>query len=132
LRDGANVLPLNISGTVSSIGGSTPSGTPSAVVRFAENFGTAVKRRTIAAFAGTEVSPDPSAQNVPGAIHNSESGIILAVPSVTVVAADSGTRFKAEFDGIPAGVSVWVGIVDTGLTSQKAWGRRTQPRLADC
>jgi hypothetical protein len=120
LRDGANATPLNGSGSIAPASGPVPTGTPSVVLRFGENFGTSLKPRTIAAFGGTETSPAPAIQNVPGTIYNSETGFTLNAPSITAAPADSGTRLKAAFDEIPAGVTVWVGIVNTGLNSQKA------------
>jgi len=54
-----------------------------------------------------------SAQSTPGAIYNTESGFtspLLTVPSAGTAfgLADSGTKFKATFTNIPAGVNVYV------------------------
>jgi hypothetical protein len=76
-----------------------------ATVRFAENFDTAFK-------VATQTNP----QNIPGMIYNSESGFFSPAWAAansnlaTAGAADSGTRLKASFQGIPAGAQLWVGI----------------------
>jgi hypothetical protein len=85
------------------------------VLNFRENFATAFK---------TRVAPTSSAQysgqlgvgvlqNVPGNIYNSESGFVT--PPVTGFGsnfipglADYGTRLKAVFNNIPAGVRIFV------------------------
>jgi len=77
---------------------------------FAENFGTAFKTR-IAAQSNTAYAGQGTAtnQNIPGTIYNSESNFVLAVPSgATAGQADYGTRLKATFNAIPAGVRLWV------------------------
>jgi hypothetical protein len=85
---------------------STPSVVALAMLNFSENFGTAFKVRQAAV-----------AQNVPGAIYNSESNFILTVNGATAGLADWGTRLKAVFNNIPAGVSIYVSttnITDIG------------------
>jgi hypothetical protein len=118
LRDGSNAAPLTGSGSVTAGSGPVPSGAPSAFVRFSELFGTAAKTRTTAPFAGSEVSPAPVTQNVPGTIYNSESSITFRSASITVAPADAGTRFKAAFRNLPAGVSVWVAVANNGASPQ--------------
>src|SRR5579885_1173910 len=74
--------------------------TASAILQYQESFPTAFKMR---------VWPQPQA--VPGFIYNSESGFYnpaLSAPYATAGLADSGTRLKAVFQNIPAGVNVWV------------------------
>jgi hypothetical protein len=66
----------------------------------------------VAPFVGTEISPAPATQSVPGTIYNTESGMTFSVASITVAPADSGTRFKAAFNNLPNGVSVWVPTVN--------------------
>jgi len=75
------------------------------VLQFIENFDTAFKVR------GT------ATQNVPGTIYNSESGFTVAGvnnavsgtnSAETAGLADYGTRLKATFNNIPAGVSLYV------------------------
>src|ERR1039458_10334053 len=51
-------------------------------------------------------------QNTPGAIYNSESNFVFPIPGQNTYAglADYGTRLKATFNNIPAGVSVYVSV----------------------
>ena len=78
-----------------------------ATLRFQENFATASK-----------IKLQGSAQNVPGAVYNSESGFFdpnwaTTNPSIAGAgAADFATRFKADFHGIPAGAQLWVAVAD--------------------
>ena len=90
-----------------------------ATLAFSENFATAFKTR-VAAPPGTTGS-NPGAQNVPGTIYNSESGFILpSVSGTTPIGgtaaeaglADAGTRLKAVFNNLPAGVSIYVSTVN--------------------
>ncbi|MGO9008907.1 MAG: hypothetical protein ACLQPN_02305 [Bryobacteraceae bacterium] len=93
-----------------------------ATLRFSELFGTAFKTRvnstTTPPYPGTVSSA--AIQNIPGAIYNSESGFISAfsgnatAPALAGVAglADYGTRLKAVFSNLPAGVSVYVSTVN--------------------
>lgn len=91
-------------------GGGGPS--PLNIVRFSENFGTAFKTRVFpsSATAGSGqflLSP----QNVPGTIYNSESGLVvsgLQGNGATAGLADFGTRLKASFNNIPAGLRIFV------------------------
>ncbi|MGB9458239.1 MAG: hypothetical protein WCB12_19485 [Bryobacteraceae bacterium] len=89
-----------------------------AVLRFSELFGTAFKTRVNAGgvYPGTIGT---AIQNIPGAIYNSESGFTSAFsgngatnPLPTAGLADYGTRLKAVFANIPAGVSVYVSTVN--------------------
>jgi len=80
------------------------------ILQFQENFATAFKIRQ------SSIS-----QNVPGTIYNSESGFIeplvnaasttLGTTSVAGL-ADFGTRLKATFNNVPAGVSLYVSTHD--------------------
>jgi hypothetical protein len=94
---------------------------------FAENFGTAFKTRVVpgtnTAYAGQINNPletdQPTAgtvltpnQNTPGGIYNSESNFIFPVSGGTAGLADYGTRLKAIFNNIPAGVNVFVSITN--------------------
>lgn len=99
----------NFGGIAQCGGGNSPSSLASASnggVRFTENFGTAFKTRVAAtATAGGQVST--AIQNIPGTIYNSESGFITsAVPGAGL--ADYGTRLKAVFNNVPAGVRLFV------------------------
>jgi uncharacterized repeat protein (TIGR01451 family) len=78
-----------------------------AFLRFQDNFDTAFLQRTTGA----------AQQNVPGSVYTSESGFFnttLAASNpnfATLGLADSGTRLKAVFQGIPAGAQLWVGNI---------------------
>jgi len=80
------------------------------VLRFTENFATSFKTRTAVNTGSIDVSPAPVPQAVPGLIYNSESGFYN--PALTIPAnaglADFGTRLKATFTNIPAGVRLFV------------------------
>jgi hypothetical protein len=84
------------------------------LLTFSENFGTAFKTRvnaqTNSPYAGQLNNP---AQNIPGAIYNSESNFVFPIVgngSSGQVAglADFGTRLKATFNNIPAGARIFV------------------------
>jgi hypothetical protein len=82
---------------------------------FAENFPTAFKTRifaqTNASYAGQAI-PGTSGipnQNQPGSIYNSESNFVYgATPAGTAGLADFGTRLRAVFNNVPAGVRLFV------------------------
>jgi len=60
------------------------------------------------------LNPTPL-QNVPGYTYNSESGLVITVPGESPAAglADYGTRLKAVFQNVPAGVSIYVTTTNT-------------------
>jgi hypothetical protein len=107
-----------------------------AVLRYRSNFGTAFKTRVLATANNT--GQDATAvQNVPGSANNavSESGFIFGGNQGNIVGtplvptsinsgsrvaglADFGTRFKAVFNNIPAGVSIWVSTANLNGTAQ--------------
>jgi hypothetical protein len=77
-------------------------------VTFTENFATAFKIRDADATTG--------GQSVPGAIYNTESGLIVAntVPGATAAnfgVADLGTRLKVVFANLPHGITLTVPTV---------------------
>ena len=85
------------------------------VLTFTENFGTAFKTRVFAqtntTYAGQAVPGNAGAppQNVPGNIYNSESDFVFPISGTqTAGLADYGTRLKATFNNIPAGVRIFV------------------------
>jgi hypothetical protein len=99
--------------------------TPVAFLRFSELFGTAFKTRVNGANGGSGTGYYPltvsstQIQNIPGAIYNSESGFVSNFGATTTLAAaskaglaDYGTRLKAVFSNLPAGVSVYVATVN--------------------
>lgn len=89
-------------------------------LRYTEGFATAFK---------TQVSTAP-AQILPGAIYNTESGLVIgslvAAPTgVTTYTsaiglADFGTRLKATFRNIPTGISIYVGTNSINPSSSAA------------
>ena len=92
---------------------------------FVEGFSTAFKTRTIA-------GADPGgtgAQNIPGAIYNTESGFILpSLPGTGL--ASAGTRFRAVMRNIPPGVNVWVStynILSSASTAAQLTNSETGP-----
>ncbi|MCL4401473.1 MAG: hypothetical protein M1436_02235 [Acidobacteria bacterium] len=89
------------------------------LLRYQEGFATAFRPRTIAAPASADASPAPASQATPGLIYNSESGLYnpLAFGASTLVGlADFGTRLKATFSNIPAGVNLWVSTTNTSAS----------------
>jgi hypothetical protein len=89
-------------------------GTAAPILRYQSNFGTAFKTRVNASTAASGQDGTGAVQNVPGSTNNStsESGFILrtltGTQGATAGLADWGTRFKAVFNNIPAGVSIFV------------------------
>ncbi len=115
-----NVRDANNAGTLTGggvglsqcIGSTSPA--PVAMVRFSENFGTAFMTRVVPASTYTGQSGWPI-QNVPGSIFSSESGFVFPTASVGGVIAglaDYGTRLKASFNNIPAGVRIFVSVTN--------------------
>jgi len=88
--------------------------TPTAIVQFSENFSTAWRTRVQATSAYTSqggfLSGSAYAQNIPGTIYNAESGFILSTPSGSAGLTDYGTRLKATFHNVPAGVRLFVSV----------------------
>jgi len=107
--------------------------TGTALLKFSENFGTAFKTRVAAGppppgspNANGQTGVGTALQNIPGLIYNSESGFVIPFASfgftggiVTsanqIGLADYGTRLKAVFNNIPAGVHIFVSL--TNLTA---------------
>jgi hypothetical protein len=101
------------------------------IVRFSENFGTAFK---------TRVSPTASTsgqavvlQNVPGFSYNSESGFVTSLMSgtsygISAGLADYGTRLKAVFNNVPAGVTIYVSTTNV-VNLYTSGGAMAQPAI---
>ena len=93
------------------------------VLRFAEGFNTAFRTRTSAQSTDGESSPAPAVQNLPGQPYASESRFYapalpeLAASLLTVGLADSGTRLKALFTGLPAGSRIFVSPYRTNFVN---------------
>ena len=105
--------------------------TPTAVIEFSENFGTAWKTRVVSGptynAQGEFLNGFTYAQNIPGTIYNSESGFVLntQINGTTAGLTDYGTRLKATFHGIPAGVRVFVSVNNVANASEGASGGAT-------
>jgi hypothetical protein len=120
--------------------GNSGNGAPAGILRYHSNFGTAFKTRVLAGTAaGLSGQNGTSAvQNIPGSANNSvsESGFIFnAVPQSNIAGtpttpagfngngataglADFGTRFKAVFNNVPAGVSIFVSTTNVLTITQ--------------
>jgi hypothetical protein len=109
-----------------------------ATLQFSENFGTAFKTRVAptATYNG-QAGTNAINQNIPGTIYNSESGFIFPGVTSTITTggitfagtlpglADYGTRLKAVFNNVPAGVRLFVSV--TNLASGTTSATTTQP-----
>jgi uncharacterized repeat protein (TIGR01451 family) len=131
--------PMSASVSAAPTGGGNPfsacltanSPTLAARLTFTEGFGTSFKTRVVpmanSQWAGQATNlTAPFNQNIPGGLYagfgqNNESGFILAAGNTTVAntsytagLADYGTRLKAVFTNIPAGVTVYVSTTSMG------------------
>jgi len=86
-----------------------------ALLNFAELFPNAFKTRigpfstvTGSSYIGTSSSAYYTSQKTPGQLLSSESGFIFPVNGVQAGLADFGTRFKAVFNNLPAGATIYV------------------------
>jgi uncharacterized protein (TIGR03437 family) len=84
---------------------------------FTETFATAFKTRvaaqanTLYAGQGIPGAIFPGNQNIPGSIYNSESDFVLpADVTQTAGLTDFGTRLRATFNNVPAGVHLFVSV----------------------
>ena len=85
---------------------------PVGTVTYAENFATAFKYR-VAQGLPLDTAPGPGLQYTPGAIYNTESGLVLPASGTVGLAgnaglADWGTRFSATISNLPAGVGIQI------------------------
>jgi hypothetical protein len=106
-------LTTSTSGATSLDQCSNVNRSPVSMLSFAEGFGTAFKTR-IAAQSNTLYAAQGAGvnQNIPGVIYSSESGIVVGgmAGGQTAGIADFGTRLKAQFNNIPAGVRLFVSV----------------------
>lgn len=125
-QSGLNTTVRNITDTESpgstafSQCGSSVIPVPVAMLRFGENFPNAFRPR-VAPPTLSANGQSGTAQNIPGAIYNSESGFIFPAFSGSghvAGLADYGTRLKAVFHHIPTGVRIFVST--TSLTNTSA------------
>ncbi len=115
-----------------------------ATLQFTENFGTAFKTRVAptTAYNGQAGFPSVVSQNVPGTIYNSESGFVFTGTTTSTTVgniafgttnpglADFGTRLKAVFNNIPAGVRLFVSTTNLAAnTSSTATAAPANPNI---
>jgi len=104
-----------------------------AILQYTENFGTAFKTRVAPTSAAAGSGQLASVlQNIPGTIYNSESGFIVppnsfgvsiggvSVANPSIGLADYGTRLKAVFNNIPAGVRIFVSATNLLVNTANA------------
>jgi hypothetical protein len=126
--------------------------TLTAQIVYTEGFATAFKTRVVPGGAsnGTPGSGTtawdaeaintaaPKNQNIPGGLYggfaqNSESGFILPTlntgtkTAITAGLADYGTRLKAVFYNVPAGITLYVSTVSTGTAPSPVGGTSVTP-----
>jgi hypothetical protein len=157
--NGASTLPINTGNGV-TVAFISPSLTPTvsnsktaftvcaapnpnqvATLKFTENFPSAFKTR-IAPYgtaAGTSYLGTSSAayyqsmnqQDIPGQLLASESGFIFPVNGVNAGLADSGTRFKAVFNNLPTGATIYVSSINNESSAGVQGGYNiVQPSVA--
>jgi hypothetical protein len=107
------------------------------VLQYTENFATAFKTRVATTVNGVPTpyngqSSTPTLQSVPGQVQASESGFYFPLVSVTSIGgittavsspvgvADYGTRLKAVFNNIPAGVRIFVSVTNLANNTSNA------------
>jgi len=114
VRTADNTAPLQGAGAaLAQCSSATMS--PVAVLQFSEQFATGFKTRVqpTSVTNGQAIVP----QNVPGRMYDSESGFVTFGVSanggtVPIGLADYGTRLKAQFAGVPAGVHLYVSVAN--------------------
>jgi hypothetical protein len=95
---------------------------PVALLRYAENFGTAFKTRVAPTASYNGQNGSGTVQNIPGSIYNSESGFVSSITGAAGL-ADYGTRLKAVFNNVPSGVRLFVSttnVPNTGTATTAA------------
>jgi uncharacterized protein (TIGR03437 family) len=108
-------LSISASGAANLTQCQSAANVPVSTITFGEKFATAFKTRVTAQsdtpYAGQGIpgTTAPGNQNIPGMINNSESNFVLPI-NVTQTAGltDFGTRLKATFNNVPAGVHLFV------------------------
>jgi len=101
---------------------------------FSENFPTAFKTRvspqTNNSYAGQAIpGAAPNNQNIPGTIYNSESNFVFPVPGGTAGLSDFGTRLKATFNNVPAGVRIFVSTANVNNNASPVQGTAGAPTV---
>lgn len=109
-------------------GGGGPN--PLNIVRFQENFPSAFKTRVAPTGTYNGQAGSGLSQSTPGTIYPSESGLVLttgANGAVPAGLADYGTRLKAQFNNVPAGVRLFVSTSNVINEFQQFAGIPTPP-----
>ena len=117
-----NGLSATASGAVNLSQCSAQNKTSISTLTFAENYGTAFKTR-VRAQANTLYNGQINnpIQNLPGFPYNSESGFVFPISDTQVAGlADFGTRLKATFNNIPAGVRLFVSTANVSNNASPA------------
>jgi hypothetical protein len=118
VRDAGNTGPLSSAVPISQC--ASIMNVKIGTLRFAETGGTTFKK--LSAASSSLMPTEVDQQNVPGVIYNTETGFYSAefVGSPArgsldrAGLADSGTRLRAAFNNVPAGVSIYVDNIPSG------------------
>ncbi len=102
-----------------------------ATLHFAGGFPEADKARTVAAFIDADTSPPPVDQNLPGVTYGTETGFYNSSFGAygargnlaTAGLADSGTRYMAVINNVPAGFNVYVDVYNSSTGGTGATAR---------
>jgi hypothetical protein len=118
-------LSTNPSATYNGATSNTNPGGRPFLMRFSEGFPSSFKKRSSAAFASADVSPTVPDQATPNQVLNVESGFERNVSGWNVLSGQSsatnpnaagvatqGTRLKATFNNIPAGVVLYASVYE--------------------
>ena len=99
-----------------------------ATVNFTEGFASSFKRRNVAVGASADAASTVANQASPGAIYSSESGFYNSAFAThngggKQGLADNGTRLRAVFNNIPAGVAIYTNAytITTSSSLPAAW-----------
>jgi hypothetical protein len=118
-------LSTNPAETYNTATSSTAPGGRPFLVRFQEGFPSSFKKRSSAAYAGADTSPNVPDQATPNQILNVESGFERNISGWTIQSGNSGTtnpntagvatqgtRLMARFNNIPAGVVMYASVYE--------------------
>ena len=112
-----NGLNTTVSGAVSTSQSVAANKLPIGLLTFSEPFSTAFKTRVQPASNTVNAGQGTQPQNVPGFIYNTESDLMFAAGGGTAGQADFGTRLKAQFNNLPAGVHLFVSVTNVNSAS---------------
>ena len=128
-------LITSVAGTTSFAQGGSQTLAPAGILTFSEanNFASAFQTRVDPIVPRQSALPGPTTgqgsalvQNVPGTIYNGESGFtpgnLSGLIGTNIGLADFGTRFRAVFTNLLAGVKLYVSTVNVNVASGVATG----------